>query len=183
MRASAGAMSNASVAARTGENRPRRSCQSAISAPENIFCCDHCAAILASQNAAGCLVDATHDLLRYGLDFSLSQCALPRLNGHRNGQRFLALSHSAALIDVKQLDRFDQLTVDTARGPDHLIGGDFGSNNKGEITRQRHEIGRFKFRPRFVAASFCSGNGVEENLKQRNWTFEVKCGGNAWVEF
>src|SRR5215469_6201811 len=178
--ASTGAISSTSVAARTGENRPRRSCQRAISAPQAVpdsfSGCDHGDANLASQNAAGCLSDRAHDLLRNRLNFSFGQGALPRLNRNRDRERLLALRYSPSLIDIKQLHRLDQLAVDTARGLDHLINGDIGVDDECEIPGQRHQIGGFEFRPRLAAARFGGGDRIQKDLKQGNRAFEIEGG-------
>ena len=92
-----------------------------------------------AQRSARRLFDRGDEALGEGVDLGVGQGRLLRLQGDRDGERFLAVGQALALVDVEQADLGDELAVDAARGAQQRLGRQVAVDDKGEIALDRLE--------------------------------------------
>src|ERR1700753_3371355 len=68
-----------------------------------------------AQNAARRLRHGRDNLLRDSFDLCVRQRLVLRLQPHADGERFLAVGHAFAFIDIEDVDAFDEIAFGRLR--------------------------------------------------------------------
>src|SRR5712671_1248525 len=77
---------------------------------------------LPSKHAADALCDLGHDLCRDRFDLLVRHGLFARLQGHRDGDRFLVRINAGALVHIEYRDGGDQLAVGAPGGAYEIAG-------------------------------------------------------------
>ena len=121
--------------------------------------------------------------LALGVDFGIGEGGVSGLQGHRDGQRFLALAEGFALEYIEQLYPGDQLLVGAPGGSQHGIRRGVCIHHEGEITLDRLQRRNFQQGPRRAAPGPRRRDHVKEDLEGGDRTAQIVIGRYVWVQF